>query len=677
MDTVTPGLIEIWPPKGRERVALGLGALQRDGRYWLDPARQDDNAQKLKKMFGTEAARRIRKAALAQAAPANAAAAPVEPAATAPSDETPPTVLDVVTRSGARWVWTEAAAQIGAEPGASFVPLQAFFNLKKRSLDIRVDVDGVERTYTIQGDDTDLNSSLDRKVAELIRRAPEHAIDQVEAVTSAAAAEPASEPEATPSEALLDRLIAISGGATGTAVEWIGENLDRPQTAARTGMRAVITSASLAPGAHGSQVLKLVLDYRGFAEHNAKHRDAQNVPNAFETVDMTVTVAEGEGLAAVATRLGRTFREVPMPVREVAPDHKSAAELRKTDERLQIAEAANAEVVRTGEMPPAPIPPVNPSPVASRVYFWTAREDESAYCFKKLLSVAAAAGVPLLVDRDKRSDHWGLRYIEATQAEVAALPDEMKAFLTEAARQAHIESKTRAKISKQIIADAAATSAIEVTTKREAAPRKETARTSAPKKAAPAPAASAAAPNAKPAAGVASEAPAPTAEPEARPAKEPEVREEPAREPRPLRPLAVPHPKHDHEGWLRARDALYNIDTAKLVELMDLTWKMHRDLEIQEDMAATMGEELPRAQARQLATWSHGLKLGEKVLEKKGVAWVNPGKRQELAQKEQHTATAERGVEQAPAATPDSTAAAHKPNGAGRPGRSVHLQLEG
>lgn len=654
METLNSGLIEIWPPKGRERVALGLGARAHEGRYWVEASRQDENAAKLKKMFGTEAAKKLRDAALniaaAQAEKAAAASAsPFHPAnqpANQASENAAPApkaaqVSDILYSRTTQFAWNDDAAAIGATPGDVFVAKRAFIehDTATSSSFLRIVAestkDGASKEIAIRAEHQvgwkpsplDIQASLEPVVARFVRHA----------------AEPVKEaaPETVnPSQELMNRVLSIPGGNKGPAVEWLGENLDRPHTAAITGMRGVIISASMDRSVARSQTLKLSLDYRAFSALNATLAAPGTTAPSFETVELTVTSAEGEGLDAVAQKLGRTFRQVDAPAREVGPDHVPAAELRKSDERIQIAEAANAEVVRSGGTPPAPLPPVNNAKEASRVYFWTVKEDESPYCYKKLLDLVAKHGIPVTSDRGKKSEHFGLRFYEATQAQVAQLPDDLKFFLTEEARQARLESLQRRNSAKGLMADAAATAAIEVTSKRneQATQAPAADKSAAADKLEQAPAAPTVAPSAP-------EAPAAAApEPElpksekiiaaavaAHNVANPPAAPAAGDKPKALRPIAVPHPEHDRDGWMKARAALYNIDPAKLVELMDLTWTMRRDLELKEDIAATLGETFSKEDERRLATWSHGLKLGEKVLEKKNITWVNPEQREAAA----------------------------------------------
>lgn len=680
MEALNTGMIEIWPPKGRERVALGLGARVQEGRYYVEASRQDENADKLKKMFGTAAAKKLRDAALniaaAQAEKAAASAAAFHPAnqPAAPAtdvDASAPKaaqVSDILYSRTTQFAWNADAASIGATPDDIFVAKRAFIehDMPTSSSFLRIVAesakDRTEKEFSIRAEHQvgwkpsplDIQASLEPAVARFVRHA--------------AIAEPVKE-VANPSQELMDQILAIPGGAKGPAVEWLGENLDRPDTAARTGMRAVVMSAGLAKSDSGSQTLKLMLDYRGFSAHNAElAKGGAKAPNSFETIEMVVTAAEGEDLNAVARKLGRTFRRVDGPAREVGPDHVPAAELRKTDERLQIAEAANAEVVRSGQTPPAPLPPVNKDKNASRVYFWTVKEDESPYSYRKLLEILDQKGIAYTSDRGKKSEHFGLRYVEWTQAQAAAMPEELKFFLTEEARQARLESLQRRNSSKNLMVDAATTAAIEVTSRRQEhtpeAPAAETPTAAQP-----------AQPVAAKAAEPVAEHPAQPATAPAAPAAEAPTPELPKSEkliaatvaahklanpspaadkaadkPKALRPIAVPHPEHDRDGWMKARAALYNIEPGKLIELMDLTWAMRKDLELKEDIAATLGETFSKEDERRLATWSHGLKLGEKVLEKRSIKWVNP------EQREAATNGASKGAKPAEATAPKAAA---------------------
>lgn len=665
MDTVVAGMIEIWPTRGRERVALGMGAIFQDNRYWMDPKRQDDKAATLKKMFGTDAAKRLREAALAAESPLHPVNQAPASAPEAAAELKLAQVSDIVYSRTTQFVWTDAAVEIGATPGAVFVAKRAMIdhdgNKGISYLRIVAGAPGASdddtKEFLIQAENRvgwkpsplDIQAALEPNVARFVRHAA------AEQIIEAAPAQNEPEHQADAGNALMDSLIAKAGGAKGPSVEWLGESLDRPQTGASTGMRATVTSASFSQGPAGSRVLKMVLDYRAFSAHNTALAPAGKTSMSFETIELVATAAEGEGLSALTSKVVHNFKAIGAPEREVGPDHVSAAEQRKTDDRIQLAEAANAEVVRAGGTPPAPLPPVNTSSNASRVYFWSAREKDSDYSYLKVIDALKAADLPFLTDRDRGTKYFGLRYIEATQAQVAQLPDSLKFFLTEEAHQAHLLSKHGRAVSDATMADAAATAAVEVIAKREeqakapVEPKADASPVAKPEPVAPKTTLKVAPKAAQKSDAKVDAAPAPAANQNvAQPAapQQPDVAaEQPAAPEAPkaskLRPIAVPHPEHDRDGWVKARNALYNIEPGKLADLMDLTWKMHRELELKEDIAATIGEFFSKDDARRLATWSHGLRLGEKVLEKKGIKWVSPEERDNAQRPQAEPAKAE------------------------------------
>lgn len=106
------------------------------------------------------------------------------------------------------------------------------------------------------------------------------------------------------------------------------------------------------------------------------------------------------------------------------------------DWRMVAARAANAEVAARGEEPARAIPAETPAEEA-RVYFFTAREKESPYHYRKLDAKARELGVELLVDRKKGSEFNGLRYMVGTP------PRELEFFRTEEARAAQTASRDR------------------------------------------------------------------------------------------------------------------------------------------------------------------------------------------------------------------------------------------
>lgn len=118
--------------------------------------------------------------------------------------------------------------------------------------------------------------------------------------------------------------------------------------------------------------------------------------------------------------------------------------------RMQMARAANAEMVARGEVPVREIPDQTPG-TESRTYFYTAREKQSPYSYKKLDALAREHGVKLLVDRAPGSETSGLRYL------VGEVPEVLAPFRSDEARAAHAESKARKEREGAVMRDAANT----------------------------------------------------------------------------------------------------------------------------------------------------------------------------------------------------------------------------
>ena len=119
-------------------------------------------------------------------------------------------------------------------------------------------------------------------------------------------------------------------------------------------------------------------------------------------------------------------------------------------DRLDIARAANAEVRAQGETPVRQVPDRTPAQ-SERTYFFTARESDSPYNFRKLDKLARAEGVGLLIDRDRNSETYGLRYV------VGEPPAALAEFRTPEAREAHEVSKARLREERALTASAANT----------------------------------------------------------------------------------------------------------------------------------------------------------------------------------------------------------------------------
>ncbi|MBK1666924.1 hypothetical protein CKO28_02560 [Rhodovibrio sodomensis] len=130
---------------------------------------------------------------------------------------------------------------------------------------------------------------------------------------------------------------------------------------------------------------------------------------------------------------------------------KEAVERAGRADRLMLARAANAEVEAHGLTPARPLPENAGDPEAERYYYYTAREAESPYHYKLLDTKAQELGVKLLIDRDRNSPHWGLRYT------IEKPHPELEAFRTEEAKRDRAESFRRYSEEKTATKSAAAT----------------------------------------------------------------------------------------------------------------------------------------------------------------------------------------------------------------------------
>lgn len=212
--------------------------------------------------------------------------------------------------------------------------------------------------------------------------------------------------------------------------------------------------------------------------------------------------------------------------------------------REEMARAANRELESRGVAPVREIPERIPEP-AERTYFYTAREPDSPFHYKRLDERAREAGIALMIDRDRASPHWGLRYVEGPAPAVLA------EFRTPEAEAAHRESKARRDREMKLVAAAATTAAV-------------------------------------------------------------------TEQPRVLRPLTVPLPDRDRDGFIRARNAIRSIGTARLLELLEVTRKARDELKLEEDRLVVTGQELTPQQKSYYGHLHRGIRLAEQILRERG-----------------------------------------------------------
>ncbi len=118
-------------------------------------------------------------------------------------------------------------------------------------------------------------------------------------------------------------------------------------------------------------------------------------------------------------------------------------------DRILMAEAANEEVRRRGGTPAREVPTASERQ-GERVYFYTDNIPDSPFNYKKLVAELDKAGVQFLVDRDRDSPHWGLRYVHGE------IPAGFERFRSEEAKRSHLHCKAKRDRSNTLLKGAAA-----------------------------------------------------------------------------------------------------------------------------------------------------------------------------------------------------------------------------